>query len=365
MDGRERLLTAINNGKPDRLPCQVHSWMQYYLDTYLGGMDQYQAYEYFGMDYVVYVSPNYGFEDSQLKKWQTEYVELGVDRDGNRLFGFNYTTPEGSLRTRFAANQYTGWQTEYLVKDDRDMELFLKYYPMPIKVDWTPVREAKMRVGNKGIVRSYFCNYGQPGIWQSITELMGVENAIMRAIDDPDFIHNAAKVITEKSLKTIEAMGKIELDLIENGGGAASSTVISPSMYREFCLPYDKQINSALKAGGTKVVYHLCGGLMPLLEIVAENGADCLETMTPPSMGGDCRLAEARKRVGDKLAFIGGFDQNAGFEKGNPDLIRKMVFELFEACPDGGYICSPSDHFFFGPVENIRAFVEACKECRY
>ena len=38
----------------------------------------------------------------------------------------------------------------------------------------------------------------------------------------------------------------------------------------------------ALHDAGTKVVYHLCGGLLPLLEIVAENGADGLETMTPP-----------------------------------------------------------------------------------
>ena len=104
---------------------------------------------------------------------------------------------------------------------------------------------------------------------------------------------------------------------------------------------------------------------MPLLEMIAESGADCLETMTPPSMGADCRLAEAQKRVGDKLAFIGGFDQNAGFEKGNPLLIRKMVRELFEACPNGGYICSPSDHFFFGDTENLRAFANACRECKY
>ena len=39
MTGRERFLIAINNEKPDRLPCQVHSWMQYYLNTYLDGID--------------------------------------------------------------------------------------------------------------------------------------------------------------------------------------------------------------------------------------------------------------------------------------------------------------------------------------
>lgn len=41
MTGRERLLTAIYNKKPDYLPCQVHNWMQYYLNTYLKAMDQF------------------------------------------------------------------------------------------------------------------------------------------------------------------------------------------------------------------------------------------------------------------------------------------------------------------------------------
>lgn len=113
------------------------------------------------------------------------------------------------------------------------------------------------------------------------------------------------------------------------------------------------------------VVYHLCGGLMPLLETVVENGADALETMTPTDMGGDCDMKEACARVGDKLAFIGGFDQNRGFEKGDPKTVREMVHHLFEEKSVGGYIISPSDHFFFGAPENIQAFADAAKECIY
>lgn len=37
------------------------------------------------------------------------------------------------------------------------------------------------------------------------------------------------------------------------------------------------------------------------------------------TMGGDCGLAEAKRRMGDKRFLIGGFDQNAGFERGNPN----------------------------------------------
>jgi uroporphyrinogen decarboxylase len=87
--------------------------------------------------------------------------------------------------------------------------------------------------------------------------------------------------------------------------------------------------------------------------------------MTPPSMGADCDLAEAERRVGDRLFFIGGLDQNAYFENGTPATVREAVFRLHTACPNGGYICCPSDHFFFGDPANLQAFVDAARECRY
>ena len=98
---------------------------------------------------------------------------------------------------------------------------------------------------------------------------------------------------------------------------------------------------------------------------MVDNHADGLETMTPPGMGGDCDLAEATRRVGDKLFFIGGFDQGEGFEKGTPQRARELVYACHAACPDGGYICSASDHFFHGDPQNIQAFADAAKECVY
>lgn len=195
--------------------------------------------------------------------------------------------------------------------------------------------------------------------------MFSTEDAIMATYDKPDWIHFVLKTLLNYKLRVIERSGKIELDLVETGGGAGSSTVISPALHREFCLPYDQIQHKALREAGTKVVYHLCGGLMPLLEIVAENGADGLETMTPPAMGGDCDLAAANRRVGKQLFFIGGFDQNAGFEKGTPEKAAELVRTCHKACPDGGYICSPSDHFFFGDPANIQAFVDEANRCRY
>ena len=118
--------------------------------------------------------------------------------------------------------------------------------------------------------------------------------------------------------------------------------------------------NALFHLAGLKVVNHFCGGLMPMLELVVESGADGLETMTPPAMGGDCDLREASRRVGARLFFLGGFDQNAGFESGTPAAARRLVFECFEATRDhAGYILCPSDHFFRGDPACLQAFADA------
>jgi len=366
MTSRERMLIALNNGRPDRLPCQVHGWMSYYLKTYLGGMDWWQAYEKFDIDFAMYVSPRYRYSPESLACWQIERVDLGVDKDGNRRWAETIHTPKGDLHHAGAVNEITGWTTEYLIKSWTDFEIWNEFYPVPIDIDFSNIQAVKERLGDRGIIRSHPFSPGQGSPWQSFCTLVGTEKAIFMAIDEPDTLHQALEAILAKTLKVTAMWEGIPSDLVETGGGAGSSTVISPALFEEFCLPYDRRQNEMFHAAGLKVVYHLCGGLMPMLDLVVRSGADGIETMTPPTMGGDCDLREASRRVGDKLFFIGGFDQNAGFEHGTPEKARQLVFECFEATRDhAGYICCPSDHFFHGDPACIQAFADAAKECVY
>ena len=366
MTTRERLLIALNNGKPDRLPVQVHGWMGYYLDRYLGGVDQWQAYDRFGMDKVIYGGPASVLTDKQKTEWVREDHDAQTDADGTRTWRTTIHTPEGDLTLAYGSNEITTWETEHPLKTERDFELFEKYAPVPIH-DWTGVREIRERVGDDGISRTGAAGYGQGSPWQDLCTLTGTVPAIMIAMDEPNRMHHMLSVLLDKRLETIEKSGSCHADIIECGGGAGSDTVISPKLHEEFCLPYDKKQHDAIhaKSPGIRIVYHLCGGLMNMLDIATRNGADGLETMTPPGMGGNADLAEATRRVGEKLFFIGGFDQQAGFERGSPEATRRLVLECHAACPDGGYICCPSDHFFHGSPECVQAFVDAAKECTY
>lgn len=368
MTPRERLLTAIGNEKPDRLPCQVHSWMPYYLEKYLGGIDQWEAYEKFGFDFVIYNGVEHVFDEKDKANWRQEIVEEHTDESGVKNTTLAFKTPEGVLQLKQGANEYTVFDKEHLLKDKEDFEIFARYWPVPVEIDYSRVVRDKERLGDKGIMRTYGINYfyGQISPWQSLCFLMGTEKTIMAALDEPEWVHYALDILLKKAIRCIELSDGCPVDLIEVGGGAASNTVISPAMFKEFCLPYDKQQIDAIHNIGGKVVYHLCGGMMKMADLVIETGADGLETMTPKSMGGDCDLALASKNWGDKLFFTGGFDQNAGFENGNPEDARRLVRQCFEATKDhGGYIISPSDHFFHGNPKNIQAFVDEVKSCQY
>ena len=72
------------------------------------------------------------------------------------------------------------------------------------------------------------------------------------------------------------------------------------------------------------------------------------------------------RKVGNRLAVIGGLDQFNVLTAGPAEKIRETVHTLFEKVgQDGGYVCSVSDHFFDTPIENLQVMADAAKECVY
>jgi hypothetical protein len=125
-------------------------------------------------------------------------------------------------------------------------------------------------------------------------------------------------------------------------------------------------MHDALHSLGFKVTYHTCGGTFGIEEHIVANGCDASETLAPPSIGGNQEPWDYKQKIGNRLALIGGMDQFNVLTRGTAETIRKQVYTLFERVgADGGYILSCTDHFFETPVENIRAYAEAARECVY
>jgi uroporphyrinogen-III decarboxylase len=266
------------------------------------------------------------------------------------------------------SNEYTSWVTENLLKEKSDIDAIAAHVTTPL-CDVEAVNREADAYGETGLIRGHipsFDVFGQPGCWQDACCLYGTEKMIMETFDDPSWVHQFLRILQKRKLGYISSMKGARFDINELGGGDASSTVISPALFDEFVAPYDTAMIAAAHEAGQRIVYHTCGGMMAILERVAAMRPDAMETFTPPGMGGDTVLAEAKKRIGRKVCMIGGFNQNYYFTRATEEEVRAAVRQCFrDAGEGGGYILAPSDHFFDSDPKLIAAFADEARKCLY
>lgn len=385
MTARERFITALEGRIPDRLPVTTHHLMGSYLEDFLGGMDDAAFFDRFGMDPIHwkvahrpapgsddFFDPEQGIpgflearricsDDWRILREAVPGQDLPTER-------FRFVTPGGELTMVLQSNRHTSWVVEHLIKKAGDVDLIGEYGTAP-HCDVEVINAEQAAFGDRGLFRGHICCFdvfGQPGCWQDAACLYGIENLIMATYDDPDWVHTLLGILQKRKLAYAKSLQGAAYDLLELGGGDASTTVISPKLFENFVAPYDRPIIEASHEAGQRIVYHTCGGMMPILEKIADMGPDAMETFTPPAMGGDVNLGEAKRRIGDRVCMIGGFDQFHFFTGCTPEETRREVRRCFaEAGEGGGYILSPTDHFFEAETELVEAFADEARKCVY
>lgn len=371
MTSKDRMMCALRGEKPDRLPASVHQWQPYHLDTHMGGISDLEAFRMVGLDAQIQYFEDmdqFWLADSDFTRmntpqWRDEATVLS-SRPDSRIIHHAIHTPEGVLTYKTAGDRRTTWITEYLIKKEEDIFLLDKYMPVP-ELKPAPIIRKYAEVGDEGILRGFVWG-DQGGCWQHAACLMDIQDLIMAALENPGWVHQFLRILLGKKLQFIESMKGVPFDLVETGGGSGSSTLISPRIHEDFCLPYDREMHDALHSLGFLITYHICGGSYGIEDLVAANGADVFETLAPPSVGGNQEPWEFKAKTGRRMALIGGLDQSGVLTEGSPQSIRSKVHELFEKVgPDGGYICSTSDHFFETPIANLKVFAAAARECLY
>jgi len=363
MTSRDRLLAALDRRVPDRLPVTTHHLMPSFLAA-LGGFSELGFFDRFGLDAIRWTTPL--LEGSPRAPWRLEREDVPDARYATTRWRF--VTPRGSLSTVLQDDGRTTWVRERLMKDKADLAM-VEAIALDPRCDVAAVNREAASFGDRGIVRGTvpgFPVYGQPGCWQDAAVLFGIEPLILATFSDPRWVEALLTVLQQPKLAYLQSARGARFDLVELGGGDASSTVISPAIFDRFVAPFDAPLIAAAHQSGLRVVYHTCGGMMPLLERIADMGPDAMETFTPRAMGGDADLAAAKLRIGDRVCLIGGFDQFHDFVGCPPEQTRRSVRRLFEeAGTGGGYILAPSDHFFEADPVLLEAFGDEARCCCY
>jgi uroporphyrinogen-III decarboxylase len=208
----------------------------------------------------------------------------------------------------------------------------------------------------------FFVASAPPGFTVNyLSDRRGRERALTDVMDNPEL----SKLIMDRGLEVSKAYAhalvEIGVDALYIGDPSSSCSLISPAQFREFCLPRFTEFCSELHEKDILIYIHICGNSSPLLEMLADTGTDCVEPLDP--MGG-VSVADAKKRVGKRVALMGGVD-TVSLLNGSPEEVRNESEKCIAQGGPDGYILAAGDMVpDFAPEENVQAMIAAARESK-
>jgi uroporphyrinogen decarboxylase len=174
------------------------------------------------------------------------------------------------------------------------------------------------------------------------------------AFSEPRVLHNLlgklASTISSYLLFQIDSGAQV-IQVFDTWAGE-----LSRSDYEEFALPYTRSIFDSVGNRVPRVLY--LNGCASILESMASSGADVL------SVDWRISMAEARRRVGDRVVLQGNLDPCLLL--GSKERIAARTTEILEQAGPLGHILNLGHGILPStPVENARAFVETAKNYRH
>ena len=330
MTSRERLLSAFHGELPDRLPwapefnivfceriLQELPGAPYADDTkYIETCRRMRAECFLRVDAVEIEYPN---------------AEVTDSREGD-LITHTYATPLGTLasRARMIDEIGTEMELEHMVRTVEDVRAYrFVYEDAAYRPRYDFVRHQIANMADSGLISIF----GPP------TPLLDL---IMFQIRLPNIYFLMQDHAAEmKSL--LDAMHRRNCEYYEIAADApgevvrsfedTSTTLVSPALYREWCLRQLQDYRDICHARGKLFVPHMCGLLAGVLPELRDTGLDGIEALTPPPLA-DTPLGLARQALGPDITLIGGIDPTQ-FVGATPDRTRAMIQDVLSQIGDG------------------------------
>lgn len=173
--------------------------------------------------------------------------------------------------------------------------------------------------------------------------------------EDPDFVTEILEYVTEMDIRFAVMQAQAGADII--GIGDAMASLVSPTTYRSYFLPYTKKLVEGIRAGSkdVKLKYHICGKSAHLLPFVEEIGFDIVNIDHPVD------LAAAVEATHGKVCIKGNVNP-VTLLSSSDDAIRESVRALLDVHAPR-FILSPGCEVGkFTPPEKLHVFVEAAKQ---
>jgi uroporphyrinogen decarboxylase len=383
MTSRERVLSALNHKKPDRVPidlggciCTSINVMAYQkLKSHLGFSDPRSR-----VSNILLFVPE--VEEEMRRKLHVDVVALDRLESAPGVLNTG-VWKEAALPNGDAAFFAEGFKP--VIKDDGTWELYhdgIKkgmlsphsgsfvptYFPLENatlqeleEYDFSPMDAVELeQLGQKAKVlyeETEYAIFGWLGgsVFEATHYLLGFDEAMYRLVEDRPFMTRLFERLTEQTIRNVElyldAVGSyIQVIGFYDDFGIQTGPMISPIHFRELIKPYLKRIYDCVHAlSDARVFLHTCGSVYEFIKDFIEVGVDILNPVQTSAAQMEPDML--KKQFGDRIVFWGGgCDVQRVLPLGSPDDVRRDVRRRIQILGDGG-------GFVFAPIHNILAGV--------
>jgi len=242
-------------------------------------------------------------------------------------------TPKGPLRTttRMNADTYTVWTTEFLVKDEDDVDRFLSLPYERVEPSMERFDRVRGEVGDRGVMMPDILD---PMVmaatimdFNTYMLLMTLNRPKFRALLDTfaERMHDYLDAILEKGAGPLFRIVGAEL---------CTPPYMSPGLFREFIVDYDKPFIEKIHAAGQFARVHSHGNISKVADMLIEMEPDALDPLEEPP-GGDLMFDEAKRILGEHMCLMGNI-QESMFELHTPGEVVDEVRRILDIGSKGG-----------------------------
>ena len=323
MTDREGWLAALKCEPVDRLPFWAkldNSYPPYQVEPFRS-MNVGDIHKWVGS------TPPVG-SPACIKVERKETSSKSYQKNGTRVT--EYITPAGTLT---AVNKYDegsrSWHPiEFPVKQREDIEAMTLFFSDAMcEFDSDQRDKALVTVKNVGENSIVTTGIGISPLMDWIQHLAGIENAHLMLWDYQEDVESLFEAMHTLLCRRAEIIAeKSPADVVFSTENT-STTLISPAMFRQYCLGHLMDYGNIISSSGKMLLLHMCGLLKDVLDDIAKLPAVGIEAFTSPTLG-DTTLKDGRTACLNKC-LVGGTNAPL-WTRPTEEIIYQMKHDLDE-----------------------------------
>ena len=354
MNSRDRILTALDLGTPDRVP----TW-DWFDEAVTLGVAELLGLESHGSVTTL----RKGDETKQSVDLYCRVVEA-LDVDGTSSV---YNTGLTAESAHFGRDKYG---RGYILSDNGmpaiidaavSTERELAAYDMVSRIepsDFAGLRAVVERLGADG---AHCVNLNGP-VQEAWNVMGGMDKTMMGFLQEPDLVHGVLQEVTKFNKALMDETAAIGADFFMIDGDLCGNDfpLMAVETFRDFILPYKVEMVNHAHGLGRKIVKHSDGMVWPIMDDIIKAGFDGFHPVQPQCMD----MATTKAHLHGRLCVFGNVDCLDTLVFGDPETVREETRRcITEASPGGGHILSSSNSLHPGcKPENVVAMFEAARE---